>query len=104
MDDRHLMWYLRRIDRKLNALLIRGFLQMATLAELTIQVQKNADVEQSAIILIQGIAQALKDAIAANDPAKIAELQAQLATSADALAAAVVAGTSEGPPPPSARR
>jgi hypothetical protein len=76
---------------------------MATLAELTIQVQKTTDVEQSAIVLIQGIAQQLADAIALGDPVKIQELQTQLATSADALAAAVVAGTTP-PPAPFSRR
>jgi len=71
-------------------------IDMATLAELTITVQRSADVEQSALILIRGIAQQLKDAIAAGDPVKIAELQVQLANSADALAAAVAENTPAG--------
>lgn len=66
---------------------------MAGLDDLTLQVQKNSDVEASAVVLIQGIAQKLAEAIASGDPAKISALQTQLATSADALAAAVAANT-----------
>jgi hypothetical protein len=66
---------------------------MGVLDDLTVQVQKNADVEASAVVLIQGIAQKLADAIAAGNPAAITALQAQLSASADALAAAVVANT-----------
>jgi len=60
---------------------------------LTAQVTKNTDVEASAVVLIQGIAQKLADAIASGDPAKLTALQGQLSTSADALAAAVAANT-----------
>ena len=66
---------------------------MADLTTLEAQVTANSDVEASAVLLIQGIAKQLADAIAANDPAKIQALQDKLKTSADALAAAVVANT-----------
>jgi len=58
---------------------------------LTIQVTSNTDVENSAILLIQGIAaqlSAIKD-----DPAKIAALATSLKVSADNLAAAILANT-----------
>ncbi len=64
---------------------------MASLDALTAQVTKNTDVEASAVILIQGIAQQLKDA--GTDPTKLAELASKLSTSADSLAAAVAANT-----------
>lgn len=66
-----------------------------TLDDLKAQVQKNTDVEASAVTLIQGIAQQLKDA--GNDPAKIQALSDQLKSSADALAAAVTANTPAAP-------
>lgn len=66
---------------------------MSALTDLQAQVQKTTEVETSAVTLIQGIAQKLADAIAAGDPAALTALQTELATSADALAAAVVANT-----------
>jgi len=63
----------------------------ASLDALTAQVQSSTDVEQSALVLIQGIAAAL--AAAQNDPVAIAALADRLKSSADALAAAVVANT-----------
>jgi len=77
---------LREIKSKENQI-------MADLTTLQAQVTANSDVEASAVLLIQGIAKQLADAIAANDPAKIQALQDQLKNSADALAAAVVANT-----------
>jgi len=58
---------------------------------LTAQVQANTDTEASAILLIQGIAAQL--ALTATDPAAVAALAAKLKSSADNLAAAVVANT-----------
>ena len=55
------------------------------------QVAKQIEVETSAIVLIQGIADALKNA--AGDPAKVEAIRVQLEASATALAAAVVANT-----------
>jgi ABC-type transporter Mla subunit MlaD len=61
------------------------------LDDLTSQVQKNTDVEASAVTLIQGLAAQI--AAQANDPAAIKALTAKLSGSADALAAAIVANT-----------
>jgi len=88
---------LDRIERKLNALLAQGALEMSSLDDLKAQVQKNSDVEESAVLLIEGIAKQLADAIAAGDPAALTALQAQLAKSAADLAAAVAANTPAGP-------
>jgi chromosome segregation ATPase len=68
----------------------------AELDALTVQVQATTDVENSAILLIQGIATqlvAIKD-----DPAKIAALSGTLKASADSLAAAIIANTPVAPP------
>jgi len=64
---------------------------MAVIDDLSAQVDANVSVEGSAVQLIQNIAAALQ--AAGTDPAKLAALQNTLKTSADALAAAVVANT-----------
>jgi hypothetical protein len=58
---------------------------------LTTQVQANTDAEASAVTLIQGLAAQIA-AVAGDGPA-VTALAAKLKTSADALAAAVVANT-----------
>lgn len=75
-----------------------------SLDDLTVQVSKNTDVEASAVVLIQGIAQQLRDA--GTDPAKLQALQTSLGTSAQALADAVAANTPAADPnaPPQGRR
>ena len=93
------------MTRKLDAILagINTLLQWrktmsAAMDALIVQVTKNSEVEASAILLIQGIAQQLKDAIANGaDPVKLAELTSQLDNSAQALAAAVAANTPVAP-------
>ena len=70
---------------------------MAAIDDLTTEVARNTSVEQSALVLIQGLAAQL--AAAGTDPAKLAALTAQLSTSADALAAAVAANTPAAPAP-----
>ena len=64
---------------------------MAAIDDLSAQVDSNVSVEGSAVQLINNIAAAL--AAAGTDPAKLSALQNTLKTSADALAAAVVANT-----------
>jgi len=71
---------------------------MSALDDLKTEVARNTSLEQSAVALIQGIAQQLKDALAANDPAALADLTNQLSASADALAAAITANTPAEPP------
>jgi predicted transcriptional regulator len=66
---------------------------MSALDDLAAQVEKNTSLEASAVTLIQGIATQLKEALARNDNAAITALTQQLATNAEALAAAVSANT-----------
>lgn len=61
------------------------------LDDLTTEVAQVKTVEESAVTLIQGLAAQL--AAAGTDPQKLADLRASLASSTDALAAAVAANT-----------
>jgi len=62
---------------------------MADLSTLQAEVNENSDVVQSAVTLIGGLAQQLRDAIAANDPAAIQALADQLDAQTNSLAEAV---------------
>ena len=64
---------------------------MADLTALTTQVAQNTSVEESAVTLIQGLAAQI--VAAGTDPAKLADLTAQLNKSAADLAAAITANT-----------
>lgn len=66
---------------------------MATMDDLKAAVQRNSDAEASAVALLQGISQQLKDAKNANDPAALDAAIASLDANTSALAAAVVANT-----------
>lgn len=93
---------LRLIDEKLSLVLrlldrlgATEQTMSAQLDQLKAQVQKNSDVTQSAVTLINGLSdqiKALKD-----DPAAIAKLADDLKAQADSLSAAVVANTPTGP-------
>jgi hypothetical protein len=87
-----------RADRKLDLILARldalGRQEttiMKELDDLTTQVQATDDAQQSALTLINGIADRL--AAAGTDPAKLQALTESLKTNSDALAAAVIANT-----------
>ncbi len=82
---------LDRVLTVLNAVLKLEVAMTLELDNLTAEVTRNGDVEQSAIVLINGIAAQLL--AAKDDPAKIAALSASLKGSADNLAAAVAANT-----------
>jgi hypothetical protein len=60
---------------------------------LTAAVASNTTVEQSAIVLINGLKQKLDNAIASGNPAALVALSAELGTSDAALAAAITANT-----------
>lgn len=89
---------LQLIENLERLVLLQGKELMSALDDLTAQVATNTSVEQSAIVLIQGIAAAL--AAAGQDPVKLAALTSSLKTSADSLAAAVAANTPVAPPAP----
>lgn len=73
---------------------------MSALDDLKAEVERNTSVEQSAVVLIQGLAQQLKDALEHDDTAALQDLTAKLSSSADALAAAVAANTAAPPVTP----
>jgi septation ring formation regulator EzrA len=64
---------------------------------LTNQVKQNTNLEQSAVTLIQGLADQI--AAAKDDPVKIDALTQELKTKADALAQAITANTPPAPTP-----
>jgi hypothetical protein len=85
-------------DRKLDQILARlGILEqqehtiMKELDTLTTEVKASTDVEQSALVLINGIAARLE--AAGTDPVALQALTDSLKASREALAAAVVANT-----------
>lgn len=95
---------LKRIEARQEhlerVLLLEGKLMTKALEDLAAQVQANTAAEASAVQLIKGLADQL--AAAATDPVQVSALAAQLKTSAEALAAAVVANTHAAPPAPPA--
>ena len=66
---------------------------MATMQELQASVQRNTDVDDSIITLLNGISQQLKDALASNDPAAIQAVITQLDSNTQRLTDAVTANT-----------
>ena len=95
------MWWLLRdeelhdrvlkLTQKIDLLTERIKEMSAALDTLKVQVERNTQVDQSAITLIQGIAQQLQEL--KDDPAAIEALSNELQASADALSAAVSANT-----------
>lgn len=71
-----------------------------SLDRLTTEVSENTSVIESAIVLIEGLAQALRDAAA--DPAAVNALADRLDAQSNALASAVAANTPTPPEPPPA--
>lgn len=71
----------------------------ATLADLTAKVTAQKTVIDSAVTLLQGLSAALKQALAANDPAAIQSIIDALDTQDKTLADAVVANTPTPAPP-----
>ncbi len=68
---------------------------MAELDDLTAQAQANHDLEESAVLVINGLA--AKITAAGTDPAKLQALTTELKGSATDLAAAIVANTPADP-------
>ena len=66
---------------------------MATLADVTAAVARNTDAEDAALTYLKDISQKLKDALAANDPAALATLVAQIDANTAKAAAAIVQDT-----------
>jgi hypothetical protein len=89
---------LRTLNRKADFALNRLEIIMAKIDDLKAAVQRNSDAEDSVIVLLQGISQQLKDAVAANDPAQIDAVISSLDANTARLAAAVVENTPSTPP------
>ena len=66
---------------------------MSALSDLQAQVAKNTDAEKSAVTLLTGLADQLKQAVASTDADALAKLSQQLSDSVAPLAAAIVAST-----------
>ena len=81
-----------KLNKKVNTL-------MATIQELTAAVQRNTDIDDSVIALLNGIVQQLKDAQAMNDPAAIDALIVKLDANTAKMAEAVTANTPSNPFP-----
>ncbi|MBS1803542.1 MAG: hypothetical protein JST28_09245 [Acidobacteria bacterium] len=73
---------------------------MADLAQLETSVANETTVEQSAIALLNGLSQQLKDALASGDPARIQAIIDHVDANSAALAAAVTANTPATTAPP----
>jgi hypothetical protein len=93
---------LRRIERKVDQVrlseqqqAIGDLIMSQQLDDLTAQVTANTDTEASAIQLLTNLHDLLVQA--GTDPAKLDALKQQLATSKEALAAAIVANTPAAP-------
>lgn len=79
------------LDEKIDLILDRQEIIMATMAELEAAVTRNTDVDESVLTLIAGISQQLKDA--QGDPAQIADIIAKLDANTQKMADAVTANT-----------
>jgi hypothetical protein len=89
-------WEFKIINEKLDKILgVLGVIRQeekkmsVELEELTAEVTETKGIEESAVVLIQGIAAAL--AAAGSDPVKLKALRDDLKVSTDALAAAIAA-------------
>lgn len=63
------------------------------LDDLTVDVKNTTDVEERAVVLLNGLAAKLDAAIASGDPAALVALSTSLKTGSSALAAAITADT-----------
>lgn len=95
MDE--VLHLLRTFTRKADLILSKLEIIMAKIDDLKAAVQRTTDAEDSVIVLLQGISQQLKDAVAANDPAQIDAVIASLDANTAKLASAVVDNTPAAP-------
>lgn len=89
--NHHLVRQQSDIEHKLNSIIERLRRMSRELDQLTAQVKSNSAVLDSAIVLINGIADRIT--AAGVDPAKLQALTDELKAKDDVLAAAVVANT-----------
>jgi len=89
---------LNRIEDALSILLRKVDAMSAALDALKLQVEQTTTLEQSAIVLIQGLAAQIESL--KNDPVEIQGVVDRLRASAQSLAEAVAANTTPAPTPP----
>jgi len=94
--DREILWRLDYLINLMHRVVREEERQMSALTDLQAEVEKVKTVEASAVTLITNIAQMLRDAIAAGDPAALTKLASDLDASATTLADAVTANTPAG--------
>lgn len=87
------------ILRRVNLILKLEEWQMAAIDDLETEVSENTDVTSSAVVLLEGLSQQLKDAIASGDPARVQAVVTQLDANSKRLADAVTANTPVAPTP-----
>lgn len=87
---------LHRIDTRITQMEKR---LMSALDNLRAQVERNTNVTDSAITLLQGLKAQLDAAIASGDPAAVQAVADNLGAETDKLAAAVAANTPSAPTP-----
>lgn len=90
----------QKLDRILQLLTFKLEKIMATLDQLTADVAADTSAVNSAVTLINGLAQQIKDA--GTDPVALKALTDQLEANTASLSAAVVANTPAVPPAPAA--
>jgi len=91
---------LANINGRLGTLATNGVNILATLADLKAKVDAQGTVIDSAVTLINGISQQLKDALANNDPNAVQAVIDELDAQDQALAAAVANNTPAPAPTP----
>lgn len=84
---------LRSVENKLGAVAKKQEETMADLTRLSDEVSENNDAIDSAVTLLEGLSQQLKDAVASDDPAAVQAIVDQLDAQTQRLADAVVANT-----------
>lgn len=91
----YLLIRLEVLNSKIDKLIKGERTEMADFSVLTSDVEKLTSVDESAVTLINGLAQQIKDA--GTDPVKLKALTDKMETETDALAAAVTANTPAAP-------
>lgn len=84
---------LRTIEQSLSTIIQQGANMAGELERLQTEVTEMSSAVDSAIALIGGLAQQIRDLVAAGDPAALTALADSLDSKANELAAAVVANT-----------
>lgn len=96
-DESAIAHRLGNIEAILKSILFKEEQMAGELDALKVDVAESVDVQNSAIVLLNGLKAALDAAIASGDPAALTALSASLDSTKDALAAAIVANTPAAP-------